>query len=107
MLVNLKKLKFDWQSNDKYVYIGRRGKGHVGTFGNPIKLETVCPICDDKHYFPGETFACYEKYLKNRIETDPKFKEKFLALKGKTLVCFCKPKPCHGDVILKVLNESC
>lgn len=25
-------------------------------------------------------------------------------LKGKNLVCFCSPKLCHGDVILKIAN---
>ena len=25
-------------------------------------------------------------------------------LKGKTLGCFCKPYPCHGDIIAEYLN---
>ena len=24
---------------------------------------------------------------------------------GKTLVCWCKPGPCHGDVLIKILKE--
>jgi hypothetical protein len=28
------------------------------------------------------------------------------ALKGKDLVCFCAPKPCHGDVLLRIANEE-
>lgn len=107
MLVNIKSLKPGWEKSADFVYIGRSGKGFKGPFGNPIRLETVCPVCDEKHYFPGETFDCYEKYLRNRLDTNPKFKAQFLVLKGKILVCFCKPKPCHGEVILKVLNESC
>lgn len=27
-------------------------------------------------------------------------------LKGKHLVCFCAPKPCHGDVLLRIANEE-
>ena len=27
-------------------------------------------------------------------------------LRGKDLVCFCKPKPCHGDVLLEIANEE-
>jgi len=27
-------------------------------------------------------------------------------LRGRTLVCYCKPKPCHGDVLLEIANES-
>lgn len=26
-------------------------------------------------------------------------------LKGKTLGCWCKPYPCHGDVLVELLNE--
>ena len=27
------------------------------------------------------------------------------ALRDKRLACWCKPKPCHGDVLVKLLNE--
>lgn len=27
-------------------------------------------------------------------------------LKGKHLLCFCAPKPCHGDVLLRIANEE-
>ena len=26
-------------------------------------------------------------------------------LKGKDLVCFCKPQACHGDILLQIANE--
>lgn len=26
-------------------------------------------------------------------------------LRGKDLVCFCAPKPCHGDVLLELANR--
>lgn len=26
-------------------------------------------------------------------------------LKGKNLVCFCKPKSCHGDILLELAND--
>lgn len=26
-------------------------------------------------------------------------------LRGKTLGCWCKPEPCHGDILVKILNE--
>jgi len=27
-------------------------------------------------------------------------------LKGKDLACWCAPKPCHGDTLLKLANEK-
>ena len=26
-------------------------------------------------------------------------------LKGKVLGCFCKPKACHGDVLVELVND--
>ena len=26
-------------------------------------------------------------------------------LRGKDLVCFCAPKPCHADVLLEIAND--
>ena len=28
------------------------------------------------------------------------------SLRGKTLGCWCSPQPCHGDVIVKILEET-
>ncbi len=28
-------------------------------------------------------------------------------LRGKNLVCFCSPKRCHGDTLLRIANEKC
>jgi hypothetical protein len=28
-----------------------------------------------------------------------------LKLRGKSLVCFCKPKPCHGDIYVQILKH--
>jgi hypothetical protein len=27
-------------------------------------------------------------------------------LKGKDLICFCAPKPCHADVLLEIANAK-
>ena len=34
-----------------------------------------------------------------------KQKEYLAPLRGKNLACWCKPKPCHADVLLKWANE--
>jgi hypothetical protein len=43
-------------------------------------------------------------YFKSRLRTDAVFRNRILVLKGKTLGCFCKPNPCHGDVIAEYLD---
>ena len=42
----------------------------------------------------------YEQY----IRSSPLMKD-IEELRGKTLGCWCKPNPCHGDVLVKILNE--
>lgn len=86
------------------VYIGRPGKGQSGLFGNPVVIGQSCPICKEVHGDRGATLPCYEQYLLNRLANDTSFAEAFWKLKNKTLVCFCSPLPCHGNVMAKVLD---
>ena len=102
-VVNLYHLNKGWEQDSEYVYIGRAGKGQSGYFGNPIALS------------PGQsrssTLPEYEKYLKNRLETDLIFKDKVKSLHNKKLVCFCRPKTgwgeqerCHGQVLVRYVE---
>jgi len=85
------------RDSDYDVNIGRAGRGQDGYFGNPFTLSA------------GEsrwaTIERYRKYFYKRLETDPEFKRRVHELKGKRLGCFCKPQPCHGDVIAEYLNN--
>lgn len=45
-----------------------------------------------------------EKY-REWILTKPRLLDKLHELKGKTLCCYCKPLPCHGDVLVELINE--
>lgn len=71
------------------VYIGRGSK-----WGNPFII--------GKHGNREEVIAKYEKYIRSNPELIAALPE----LEGKTLVCFCKPLPCHGDVLIKLLEEK-
>lgn len=85
-------------TRDNYdVYIGRAGHGQDGYFGNPFRLSG-----EDER---GATISKYKAYFNNRLNTDPEFKERVHALKGKRLGCFCKPEACHGDVIAEYVNN--
>lgn len=44
----------------------------------------------------------YEKYLRSNAELMGAISE----LKDKVLGCWCYPQKCHGDVIIKILNEK-
>ena len=80
------------------VYIGRAGKGESGYFGNPFRLKPN----EDR----GSTLIRYKEYFYKRLESDSEFKQRILALKDKTLGCFCKPHACHGDIIAEYLDNK-
>jgi len=97
-IVNIKNSKFD-------VYIGRRGHGYDGYFGNPIVIGRKC-VCGITHCSGGSTLECYRTYFYSRLDNDPMFKCMIEELRGKRLGCFCKPDPCHGDIIVEYLDEG-
>ena len=86
------------------VYIGRAGKGQDGDFGSPIVMHKPCPECNQIHRTNESTLLCYRKYVVRRVNTDSQFREKVKNLKNETLGCFCKPKACHGDVLVSLID---
>lgn len=75
------------------VYIGRGSP-----FGNPY----VIGVDGTRE----EVISKYIEYFNARVEQEEDFKKSVLALKGKRLACFCHPKACHGDVIIKYLEDG-
>lgn len=88
------------------VYIGRGGKGFIGKFGNPIIKGELCCVCNNIHVTNGSTLQCFRLYVDNRMKNDSQFRNDVNELKGKILVCFCKPKPCHGDIYKDILDNN-
>ena len=84
-VVNVKVEKYD-------VYIGR-----PSIYGNPFYLRSGSSLEERK-----ECVDKYEKWLRNKPELINKMVKE---LKGKTLGCYCKPLLCHGDIIIKLINE--
>jgi len=97
-VINIRNAPYGWEDDENYVYIGRAGHGHDGYFGNPIKLN------GKKR---GTTLELFRSYVVNRLETDEIYRQRVKELNGKVLVCFCKPKPCHGDVLAYYAEKLC
>lgn len=72
------------------VYIGR-----PTIWGNPF----VIGIDGTRE----EVIAKYEERIKEQPPLKGHIKH---VLKGKDLVCFCAPLPCHGDILLKIANAK-
>lgn len=73
------------------VYIGR---GSV--WGNPFTVE---------QYGRDGCIEKYEQYIRDKLRLNPEMWQELQKLEGKVLGCFCKPKRCHGDILVKILEE--
>ena len=82
-------MSFAGKTGTDVVFIGRGGK-----YGNPF----IIGVDGDRN----EVCDKYEKYAKEKFTK----KEIQKDLKNKDLLCFCSPKRCHGDYLLKIANEE-
>jgi hypothetical protein len=74
------------------VYIGRPREGLEGPFGNPFRA--------------GPALKRFRQYFLDRVARDTDFRLQVLSLRGKRLGCYCKPKPCHGDIIAEWVESQ-
>jgi len=71
------------------VYVGRPSK-----WGNPFRIG----VDGDR----ATVIARHAAWLRNQHDLLPALDE----LRGKNLVCFCAPQPCHGDLLLRLANAT-
>jgi hypothetical protein len=79
------------------VYIGRRNARYgliASKWANPYR-----PKRPADH---EEAVAAYERWLRLQRPLIDALPE----LRGLDLVCWCAPLPCHGDVLLRLANET-
>lgn len=88
------------------VYIGRPGRGEPGPFGNPIIIGRRCRICGATHLTRALTLPCFEAWARARMDLEPEYREAVQGLRGKVLLCFCAPGPCHGEVLARLAEEA-
>lgn len=79
------------------IYIGRV-MGRIGLkgspFANPFKPERDAETIE-------EILEMYEAH----VRSSPELMELLPTLEGQRLGCWCKPNRCHGDVLVKLLEE--
>jgi hypothetical protein len=80
------------------IYIGRRltmGGWNLpqSKWANPFTVKSMGR---------DEALRRYEEYIRG----NPQLMKELSELTGKRLGCFCKPNPCHGDILVKLFNEK-
>jgi hypothetical protein len=71
------------------VYVGRPTK-----WGNPFSIGL--------HGSRDEVIEQFSRYLLNR----PLLIASLGELRGKDLICWCAPAPCHADLLLELANDE-
>lgn len=96
----------EWMNDPNNKYIGRAGIVFIdgerfpkksSTWANPFKLTG-----DDSR---DAVLQKYTEYISERLRNEPKLRKKLLNLKGKKLGCWCYPEPCHGDVLISLIDS--
>ena len=96
----------EWIKDDNNVHIGRGGVLIIdgerypkvsSRFANPFKIG-LDGTRDD-------VIAKYRAFITERLKQSPTLYAELLTMKGKNLGCWCAPEPCHGNVLLEILNQ--
>lgn len=83
----------DEDYDDDSVYIGRGSE-----WGNPYII--------GEDGTRAEVIEKYNQMIIQRMNSNPYFRDSLKEqLKGKDLLCFCAPKRCHGEILLKIANS--
>jgi hypothetical protein len=81
-------------SDPDFVYVGRRTRGWPDSpWGNPYRV--------GQHGTLAEILARYEH---EHLASHPELLAMLPELRGKTLGCWCAPKPCHADVLARLAD---
>lgn len=86
-VLNIKEVGWDYPNS---VYCGR-----PSDWGNPFRKG------EDGNR--KEVIAKFETWLLSNPEMMTRVKSE---LKGKNLLCWCAPKQCHCDVLLRIANQT-
>lgn len=95
-VVNISKAEYD-------VYIGRGGC--TSRWGNPFSVEfsSLAEFTVDSR---EEAIVRYREWIMQRLKDEPALAEEMKRkLKGKVLGCYCKPKACHGDILVEIVES--
>ena len=95
----------EWMEKPNHVYIARKGVVFIdgkrfpnqdSIWANPYKI--------GPDMTREQVIEKYKEYITNRLNTEPALKDELMKLNGKELGCWCSPEPCHGDVLLELIN---
>lgn len=101
----------EWMEDPNNVYIGRAGVVFITNEETGIKerfpkypSQFANPFKVGKDGTREQVLQKYRKYMEIKLEESCELITSLLALEGKNLGCWCHPEPCHGDVLLELID---
>lgn len=108
-----------FRDNPAAIYIGRAARR-----ANDVRCRYRSPFANPFPLVEGaidkaQSLRLYEREMRQRMEeggcgvssddyhTGPEWRAMIVRLQGRTLGCWCAPEPCHGDVLVRLVNELC
>ena len=88
-----------WRSNPKYIYIGEpQIEGDIEFDGSPFATPFSVPK-------DGDALKCWMKYQDQLLcECEEIFDKAIQQLPGKVLICDCKSRLCHGQILASIAD---
>lgn len=94
-VINIRAAPDDWRDRPDHIYIGRAHRSP--TFGTIPRSVWANP-------FHGDRAEAIEHY-RELLRASPEMLRALPSLGGMTLVCWCRPRPCHGDALVEAYRE--
>ena len=97
--------------NKKHLAHIPEGAVYIGRAVKPLRLrggmrlrrsKWANPFVIGRHGTRAEVIAKYREWIVQQPELMASLHE----LRGRDLVCWCAPNPCHGDVLLELANSE-
>ena len=96
----------EWCNDGNNYYIGRKGVVFINNVRYPLVHSIFHnPFKVGRDGDRDEVLKKYKEYILEKIEKESDFKNEILMLKGKKLGCWCHPLPCHGDILLEIIEN--
>ena len=101
----------EWCNCTGNEYIGRAGIVFCKIDGKNERYPKISsiwynPFKVGKHGTRDEVIEKYESYIRQMLNNSSDLQNKLLELKNKNLGCWCFPEKCHGNVLLKLIEEA-
>ena len=95
----------EWIEDPNNIYIGRAGVVFIdkkrfpptaSRFANPFKIGA-----DGTR---DEVLEKYRAYITQRLNQSQELRDELIGMKDKNLGCWCHPEPCHGNVLMELID---